>query len=130
MSSSAATLFELAFWFVLFVALLAIASKLTGTSESGDSAARRMTSGGGAGRKYLPKPKATMTMTPTITRGFVRRRPIRNAQSSHRAPESQPRQPFRGSRAPQFAQKFERLIVGVFGKSSRIIFGLVQNREP
>src|SRR5262245_66687351 len=62
-----------------------------------------------------------MAMTATITSGLVAVFPSRDAQSSHRAP-SQPRQPLRVSRAPQFAQKFERLIVGVFVKAGRIIF--------
>src|SRR5262245_38027978 len=87
-----------------------------------------MISGGGVGRKYLPKAKAVAAMAVTITRGLVTLRPSRNAQSSHRAPASQLRQPLRVILAPQFAQKFERLIVGVLGKQPDYISKFTEPR--
>jgi hypothetical protein len=56
-----------------------------------------------------------------ITSGLVALRPSRDSQSLHRAPATKARQRLRDNLAPQFAQKFERLIVGVSEKQADYI---------
>jgi hypothetical protein len=77
---------------------------------------------------YLPKANAPIAITETIVSRLVALLPNRDAQSSHRAP-AKARHLLRVSLMPQFAQKFEQLIVGV-SRSRRIIFGSLENREP
>jgi hypothetical protein len=115
-SSATATLLEAG-----VIEVLVSVSKFTATSDSGEFAERWITNGGGAGRKYRPKANAPIAMAQTITSGFVTLLPSLDAQSSQRAP-SQARHPLRVSLAPQFAQKFERLIVGVSGSSADYIW--------
>ena len=110
------------------VAPVARAARFTGPSGSGEFAVRWIINGGGAGRKYLPSANAPIAMTAAITSGFVAFLPSRDAQSSQRAPAMNARQLLRVSLAPQFAQKFERLIVGV-RRGRRIIFGVRRQSE-
>ena len=74
-------------------------------------------SGGGAGRRYFPKANAAIAIMAIKIRDFVGLAPSLDVQSIQRAPASRARQLLRDNLAPQFAQKFERLIVGVFGKA-------------
>jgi len=80
-----------------------------------------MISGGGAGRRYRPNAKAVITIATTSTTDFVTPRPSRDVQSAQRAPVNHSRQPSRFNLAPQFAQKFEALIVGVSEKQADYI---------
>src|SRR2546423_7490025 len=81
-----------------------------------------MISGGGEGRKYLPKPNATaVTNAKTISGRCAAKPPSRRAQCSHRERRSNPRQPFDVRRAPHSAQKLARCIAGVVLPGARII---------
>src|SRR5687767_1681583 len=82
-----------------------------------------MINGGADGRRYRPKAKAAAASKPMTT--IVRLRvltPGRRPQSSQSAPRNHSRQPLRASRAPQFLQKLELLIVGASGSEARGLY--------
>jgi hypothetical protein len=72
-----------------------------------------MIKGGGGGRRYRPNAKAANPITAIASSGLDRiKRLLRAEQSSHTAPRTHDRQPFRVRRAPQVVQKFACMVGG------------------
>src|SRR5712671_4602342 len=91
--------------FVFRPADFAASFRFTGKSASGEFAARSITSGGAAGRRYRPKANAAITMIAMTASGRARLILLdRWPQSSQRPPLSQARRPFLFKRAPHSAQ--------------------------
>src|SRR6266852_4665915 len=91
--------------FVFRLADFAVSFRFSGKSDSGEFVARSITSGGAPGRRYRPRANAAITMIAMTASGRAKLVfPNRRAQSSHRLPFSQARQPFLFRRAPHSAQ--------------------------